>query len=304
MPQIRFLPEGKNIKSFANDTITSVASRSNIPIPTACGQKGRCSTCRVKVLQGLSHCTPRTAQEEIIAASIGLAPDVRLACQTCAVGDIDIEHHVQNDNQITFSSLYVKNNPAEHFGIEKHMFILFADIRGFTEFSENSLPYDVIFILNQYFHEMGKVIKKHDGEIDNYMGDAFLALFEADDPVEGAERAVQAGLEMLRIVRTVIRPNFKNFMDINFKIGIGLHYGLVVAGKVGTRQSHRKTVIGDAVNFASRIESANKETGTEFLISENAYALLKDRIKINHHFKRGLKGKKGLHDLYEVVAMN
>jgi len=143
----------RKYKSFENDTITSVARRSNIPIPTACGQTGRCSTCRAKIIRGLSHCSPRTPQEETIAASIGLAPDIRLACQTTVFGNINIEHHVQNDSQITFSSLYVKNNPANHFGIEKHMFILFADIRGFTKFSESSLPYDVIFICLTVVHD-------------------------------------------------------------------------------------------------------------------------------------------------------
>ena len=135
MPEIRFLPEGKKIQSLENDTITSVARRSDIPIPTACAQLGRCSTCRVKILRGLSHCSPRTMQEEIIAASIGLAPNVRLACQTSVFGNIDIEHYVQHDDQITFSSLYVKNKPVDNLGVEKHMFILFADIRDFTRFS-------------------------------------------------------------------------------------------------------------------------------------------------------------------------
>ena len=86
-------------------------------------------------------------------------------------------------------------------GEEKDIFILFADIQGFTTFAENLLPYDVIYSLNLYLSQMGEIVKRHGGRIDNYMGDGFMALFESDIAEEGARQAVQAGLEMLEEVR-------------------------------------------------------------------------------------------------------
>jgi len=304
MVRIHFLPEGKTIESEGSETISQIASRGDIAIPHACRQTGRCSTCRVKILQGLSHCSPRSDKERLIARKMAFQPNVRLACQTKVAGDVIVQPLVHDHQRMDFSSIYIKNNPPDLFGIEKHMFILFADIRNFTAFSEHFMPYDVIYVLNYYFYEMGEVIKRNGGVIDNYMGDAFLALFEADDPVEGAYRATRAALEMLETVRHVIRPNHEGFLNEDFRIGIGLHYGLVVAGTIGDNSNKRLTVIGDAVNYASRIESANKQTGTEFLISEDAFALIRQRVRINRSFTIALKGKSGQHNLYEVVSLN
>jgi adenylate cyclase len=80
--------------------------------------------------------------------------------------------------------------------VEKYILILFSDIQEFTPFAENLPPYDVIYALNLYFQKVGKVIGRHDGVINNYMEDGFMALFETDEPNEGALRAVKAGLEL------------------------------------------------------------------------------------------------------------
>lgn len=304
MFRIRFFPDGRTIGSEGGETISQVALRGSIAIPHACGKTGRCSTCRVKVLKGLEHCSPRSSAEEAVARKMAFEPDIRLACQTKVNGDVAVQPLVHENKNVDVSSLYVKNNPADVFGIEKHMFILFADIRGFTEFSESFMPYDVVYVLNYYFYEMGQVIKKNGGIIDNYMGDAFLALFEAEDPVEGAYRAIRAGLEMLYSVHHVIQPNLKSFLRSDFRIGIGLHYGLVVAGTIGDYKSKRFTVIGDAVNFASRIESANKQTGTEFLVSEDAFSLIANKANVGRVFEIPVKGKSGKHKLYEITNVS
>ena len=304
MYSVQFLPEGETIISEGNEAISDIALRAGIAIPYACGKTGRCSTCRCKITKGGSHLSARTEAEQRIADKMGFAPDVRLACQTHVSGDVEVRPLVTDNSQSDFSSIYVKSAPSDELGIEKHMFILFADIRGFTSFSETFLPYDVIYVLNFYFHEMTNVIERYGGTIDNYMGDALLALFESDDPHDGAQRATRAALEMLATVRTLVQPNLQNLINRQFRIGIGLHYGLVVAGKIGGLQSKRVTVIGDAVNFAARIESANKETGTNFLVSENAYSLIEKQASVNQQFEINIKGKAGKHKLYEIASLS
>ena len=127
---------------------------------------------------------------------------------------------------------------------------------------------------NLYFQKVGEVIGRHGGVINNYMGDGFMALFEADDPAEGALRAVRAGLDLLDAVQK-LEPYLEELYHQSFQIRIGLHFGQVVAGKLGSPGNKKMTVIGDTVNFASRIEAANKQAGTQFLISEDTYALVK-----------------------------
>ena len=88
-------------------------------------------------------------------------------------------------------------------GQEKELAILFADIRGFTEFSERLPPYDVIYILNRYFYHMGKIISAHDGSIENYIGDGLMALLGLDDSPGACFRAVSAGLRMIEDIARI-----------------------------------------------------------------------------------------------------
>lgn len=187
--------------------------------------------------------------------------------------------------------------------VEKNVLILFADIRGFTTLSENLLPYDVIHLLNRYFHMMNKVIIKHGGTINNYMGDGFMAVFDVKNEEKDLLSGIKAGLEMLNIVNDHLRPYTQKFFKSDFRIGIGLHYGMVVVGTIGSGDNKRHTIIGNAVNLASHIESINKLLGTEFLISENIYQLIQNKIRVRKIQKISIQGIAGLQTLYEVLGL-
>ena len=303
MTRYQFFPEDIKVEAQENETIYQASLRTPDPLTYACGGKGRCSTCRVRIMKGLENCTPRTESEQAIAKQMVFESDIRLACQTKATGFVEVRRLVSEDENSDLRSLYIKDSISGLAGIEKHVFILFADIRGFTSFAESLLPYDVIHLLNRYFYIMGKVIAEHGGYIDNYMGDGLMALFEADEPKEGAVRAVTAGLGMLEAVKKLVQPYSQQLWGNSFEIGIGLHYGLVVAGTVGDSHNKRSTVIGDAVNFASRIESANKKAGTHFLISEDAYSLVSERITGDKTIRLELAGKTGQYTLHEVTGL-
>ena len=145
------------------------------------------------------------------------------------------------------------------------MVILFADIRDFTCLAESLPPYDVIHLLNRYFHEMGQVISRNGGQIDNYMGDGLMALFGMEDSTGAALAAVKAGLEM-HAAMEILKPYLETIYAKSFHIGVGIHYGDVVVGAIGSQSLKRVTAIGDAVYLASRIEAANKQAGTGLLI--------------------------------------
>ena len=134
------------------------------------------------------------------------------------------------------------------------------------------------------------------------MGDGFMALFEAEDPVEGALRSTRAGLELIDAVQE-LKPYLEELYNKSFQIRVGLHYGQVVAGKLGSPGNKRMTVIGDTVNLASRIEAANKQAGTQFLISAETYALVREQVRTGRCVRVTLPGKSGEYDLYEVVGL-
>ncbi len=302
MFNIQFLPDNKEVKERDGETILQTALRAGIALSHICGGNGRCSTCRIIILDGLEHCAPRNPKEQAIAELLQFGSEVRLACQTKVNGPVKLRRLVLDDEDIELSSLFVKGVKPGSAGIEKHMLILFADIIGFTSFAEALLPYDVIHVLNRYFHQVGEVIGRHGGRIDTYMGDGFMALFEADNPTRGALNAIEAGLELIKAVHR-LSPYLEVLYQRSFQIRIGLHYGQVVAGTLGASGDKKITVIGDAVNLASRIEAANKKTGTQFLISEDTYALVKNDVRVRQCTPLSLPGKSGKYKLYEVIAL-
>ena len=302
MPKVYFLPERVEVEVKEGETLLKAADAAGIPHVKVCGGIGRCSTCRVIVMEGLENCSPPTKDEHDIAMMLNLPPNVRMACQTTVTGPVKVRRLVEELEDVDFFSIFIEGvEVLTALGEEKDIFILFADIQGFTNFSEDLLPYDVLYSLNLYLSQMGQIVKRHQGRIDNYMGDGFMALFEAEVAGAGARRAVQAGLEMLVEVKR-LAPYLRELYGRSFDIRIGLHFGRVVAGKLGHPGNKRGTVIGTAVNLASRIENANKEAGTRFLISQEIYELIKDEIQVGKEFETAIQGKSGTCRLYEVVG--
>ena len=151
-------------------------------------------------------------------------------------------------------------------GTNQTITILFADIRGFTAFSEREKPEKVVGILNRYFTAMTEIIFAHGGTLDKYMGDELMAIFGAPTATEkDAENAVKTAAAMQKRI-VILNAEFESegFSPIN--VGIGLHTGEATVGYIGSEQRSEYTAIGDAVNVASRLQS--NALGGQILISE------------------------------------
>ncbi len=304
MPCITYLPDNKSVESEGDETILQTSVRLGIPHTHVCGGNARCSTCRVMILDGLENCSPRNGSEQEIAHLLHFSQQIRLACQTTITGDVTLRRLVLDDEDIALTSQLSPDKTPMSAGEEKKIAILFADIRKFTTFSESLPPYDVIHVLNRYFYQMGKVINQHGGYIDNYMGDGLMALFGVDHAQDATLRAIRAGLGMLEAVEQ-LKPYLESIYTMSFRIGVGVHYGEVVLGSIGAKDERRMTAIGDAVNFASRVEDANKEYGTQLLISGNAYDEVRQHARVGRRFVDAvLRGKSGRYTLYEIVGLS
>jgi adenylate cyclase len=228
--------------------------------------------------------------------------NVRLACQTTLAGDVVLRRLVLDDEDSFLVDQEISSTAPRSVGEERLLAILFSDIRDFTDFSEAHLPYDVIHILNRYFNRVDAIINQHHGQIDNFVGDGIMALFGVDDPANATVNAVRAGLDMLRAVEDM-QPYFEAQFKTNFRIGVGVHCGEAVLGAIGTGERRRLTAVGDAVNVACRIESANKEAGTRCLISQRALQQGGDQITTGRTVQLPLKGKTGVFQLHEVTGL-
>ncbi|MGD9580722.1 MAG: adenylate/guanylate cyclase domain-containing protein [Vampirovibrionia bacterium] len=181
--------------------------------------------------------------------------------------------------------------------------VLFTDIRGFTPFTENLSPEEVSTYLNEYFTEMVEVILKHDGTVDKFMGDAIMAFFGA--PLYYEDHALKAVTAALEMMETLGRLNTKwnSTGKRTLDIGIGINTGTVLIGNFGSPKLMDYTVIGDTVNLASRLESLNKESATNILISAYTYQLIKNDVEVKILGPKTVKGKSESVVVYELLGL-
>jgi adenylate cyclase len=301
MPQVHCLPDDQVVEISRKDTLLLGFLSFGVPHTAVCGGNARCTTCRVRIIDGLTDCAPRSDAESRLAQRLGFPEDIRLACQLRVQGDVKVRRLVVDHFDIAMTESQLQGGAV---GAEKLVAIMFADIRGFTSRSEKMLPYDVIYLLNCYFNQVGKAIGQHGGMINTYMGDGFMALFGCDERNISAEeiclQAVRGGLAVLEQV-ALLNQHLDTLADQPLRVGIGIHFGQVVVGKIGTAEYQVTTAIGDAVNFASRIESANKVTGTQLLVSQAVWDMVTEKAVLASAHRISIAGKSGEYNLYAIA---
>jgi adenylate cyclase len=180
--------------------------------------------------------------------------------------------------------------------------ILFTDIRSFTTISEKMDAQALVGLLNEYFTEMVGIVMEEDGVVDKYIGDAIMAVFGAPVPKPNdAINAVRAAVRMRHALRKLNERLAERGLA-PLRTGIGIHTGEVVAGNIGSEARMEYTVIGDAVNLASRLESNTKDLGVNILISEDTYQLVKDKVVARQVREITVKGRAQPVMTYEVTG--
>jgi adenylate cyclase len=185
-------------------------------------------------------------------------------------------------------------------GKKQPVAVLFSDLRDFTKFSEGHTPEEVVVMLNEYFDVMVKIIAKHGGWLDKFIGDAIMAVWGV--PYTGDEdavRATRAALEM-RVELDLLNQRRMERGHTPIKIGVGLHCGDAIIGKIGATERANLTVIGDTVNQASRIESSTKAFGTDILLSQETVDLVEKHFVIEYGGAAEVKGKADALKLYKL----
>lgn len=185
----------------------------------------------------------------------------------------------------------VQNPEQALVGKNSNVTVLFSDIRSFTTISESMTPEKLVESLNRYFTIMVNIIYKRRGVIDKYIGDAIMAIFGAPKEYgDDVQQAVLAGLEMMEDLE-IFNAEQRRIGSKEFNIGIGINYGPVTVGNIGTSQKMDYTVIGDAVNLASRLEGLTKEYRTSVIISEGTFEACKDFFYMREIDRVRVKGK-------------
>jgi adenylate cyclase len=188
-------------------------------------------------------------------------------------------------------------------GTRAELTILFSDIRGFTTLSEQMTPEQLVEVLNEYLGAMTEVVHRNGGTVDKYEGDLVMAFFGAPLALaDHARRAVQTGIEMRQALDGLRRDWAAQGKALNIEMGIGLNTGEVFVGLIGSGRRVNYTVMGDAVNLASRVQDLTKDFHWPLLITEFTYALVKDAFDCEFAETRLVKGKTVPVGIYRVLG--
>jgi adenylate cyclase len=187
-------------------------------------------------------------------------------------------------------------------GERRRMTVLFADLRGFTAFSEHRDAAELITILNGYLNAMTDIIFEEHGVLDKYMGDAIMAFWGA--PIEDAHHAERALRSSIFMRDRVVELNRAGYFGagIGLRAGIGISTGEMVVGNMGSHRHYDYTVLGDAVNLGSRVEELTKTYGVEIIATEETVKGLSKDYVVRQFDRVAVKGKKEPVRLYEVVG--
>ncbi|WP_310618784.1 adenylate/guanylate cyclase domain-containing protein [Flexibacterium corallicola] len=267
-------PGGAKVRVAPGPTLLEISREGHIPMMSVCGGKARCSTCRTLVLKSDEPLHSPNDAEELVLQRIRATEGVRLACQLRPSANISVYPLLRSKDMPTPSKVGMD---AYEWGVEKRAAIMFIDLRDFTKISENRFPYDVVFLLNRYVKGMSRVIIENGGLIDKIMGDGIMAIFGIEEKgqngFQGAIKTISSAASELER----INADLEKQLDTPLRIGIGLHAGQVILGRIGLSTGNDLesglTALGDTVNVASRLETLTKQYGVLAMVSNKTFAV-------------------------------
>jgi adenylate cyclase len=257
---------GSTMAMLPGATVLETLRANGIPHASVCGGRARCTTCRVRVVRGKEQLPAPAGLELAALARIGAMQGVRLACQLRPRTDISVTPLLAAD--ASAADGLVRGGME---GSERQVTVVFVDLRGSTTLGERRMPYDVLFILNQFFNEMTKALIATGGHYSNFTGDGLMALYglDAPEPAIGAVQALRGAREILTRLDQ-FNARLKTDLKEPLRVGIGIHFGEAIVGAMGPPGSQIVTAIGDTVNTTARLESLTKDYDCALVLSRAA----------------------------------
>ncbi len=264
---IRLTYPDRTIRVARGFSVLEASLINNIPHAHVCGGRGRCSTCRIRILGDVIDLPAPSAAEQAVLERVQAGPEVRLACQLRPTSDIAF---------VPMLSPYATTIDAHRTGtassgVERYVVIMFVDMRGSSRLAERRLPYDTVFIINQFLNAVSSAVLSAGGQPNQVLGDGLLALFGmGGQPDLACRQAVAASAAIATRVDSLNSALAYALVE-PIRFGIGVHAGVTIAGAIGYERHAQFTVIGDPVNVAARLEQLTKTFGCEVVMSEEVY---------------------------------
>ena len=250
-------------------TVLEASYRHHVPHANVCGGKGRCSTCRIRIVSDRNGLPQPSAREAYVLERVGASADpaIRLACQLRPSRDITIIPLLPPQVGASF----VHGEHRVHPGEERYIVIMFVDMRGSTQMAADQLPFDTVFIVNRFLGSIAQGVMRAGGNVNQYLGDGLLALFGVDtDRKSACRQALNAAAMVAENVEHLNRQLAEAEGNV-IRFGIEINGGEVILGDIGYGENIAFTALGDAVNVAAGLQDISKELACEVVISEEVY---------------------------------
>jgi adenylate cyclase len=257
---------GRTVPILPGATVLETSRQNGIPHASVCGGRGRCTTCRVLVTRGLDSLPAPSRLESAALARIGATPGMRLACQICPTADLSVMPLLPANASAAQGAI---RGGVE--GSERLITVVFVNLRDSEILGEGKLPYDLLYILNQFFQEMTKALDATSGHYAQFAGDGLMALYglNVTDPATGAADALRGAREMLARIAQ-LNSRLRGDLPQPLRIGIGIHFSEAIVGAMGPPASQIISAIGETVNTCARLERLTKKHDCPVIVSRRA----------------------------------
>ena len=258
-------PGGRVVRVPIGYAVLDASRRASIPHAAICGGRGRCTTCRIRVLRGVDTLSPASASEQALLDRLHAGPSVRLGCQLRPRSDTAVLPLLPPDIGASESR---RRDYSEASDIERFVAIMFVDIRKSTALVEKRLPYDVVFLLNHFFDAVAGAVVDTGGMPNQFVGDGMMAIFGIHSgPREACSQALAAA-QLIHSRLADMNRTLADELPEPIAIGVGLHAGNVILGEIGYRDRFLLAAIGDSVHVAARLQELTKDYGCQLVVSD------------------------------------
>ena len=285
----------RQISGSRGQTLLEALRVARVPHASVCGGRARCTTCRVRVGDGIAQLDPPGEEEARALERIGAAANVRLACQLRPRAALAVTALLAPD-----ASAADARRTGGVAGREQVVTVLFIDLRGSTRLGETRLPYDVLFLLNRFFTEMSAALVESNGHYAQFNGDGLMALYGLDGDVTRGCRDALRGAARMSARLQHLNQSLVEELPAALRIGIGVHCGEAIVGTMGPPSSPILSAIGDNVNIAARLESHTKQLDCTLVISESVATSAGLELEGLRREEAEVRGRNGRIGVYAV----
>jgi adenylate cyclase len=262
-------PDGRTVRVPLGFTVLEASRSARVPHASICGGRGRCSTCRIRVIAGAELIPAPSSSEQSVLRRVTAEPGVRLACQSRPAGDVSVAPLLPANWPI--EALRRREWPMP--GEERFVVVLTVDMRDSTRLAETRLPFDAVFIVDRFVSAASSAVEANGGRISHFLGDGLMAAFGLTcGPGQACRQSLHALVAFTRQVEALNRVLLTETGDV-VRFGVGIHGGQVVVGEIGSGAMRTFTTIGDAANVAARLEGLCKRFSCEAVISHDVWRI-------------------------------